>query len=232
MTPITTVVVAFHESGHAIGLLALRRRIAVVWVEDDLSGRCECREKRAPMPEWHTLAAAFECGSDLVGVIAGARCKDQQVRDDDDDIVRWGGFDDLENFKRKAAVLTDDDPAKIADLRRRSWDVASQLTSIYWRSITEIATDLHVRKRLFHDDVLAAVRRAGDDDRLLRGEQPSAMAAVVPVRALTTHGTPQRSLRTGHVTLKDIGGGAVVAIYADGRRRPFDNIYRALYAIR
>jgi hypothetical protein len=72
--------------------------------------------------------------SDFIGVIAGARCKDQQVRDDDDDIVRWGGFDDLENFKRKAALLTDDDPSKTENLRRRSWAVASQLARIYWWS--------------------------------------------------------------------------------------------------
>jgi hypothetical protein len=158
--------------------LALRRRIAAVWVED-LSGCCECQEKRAPIPEWHTLAAAFVCGSDLIGVIAGARSKDQEVRNDDDDIVRWGGFDDLGNFRKKAALLTDDDASKIENLRRRSWDVASRLASVYWRSITEIATALHCKRQLFHDDVCAAVRRAGDH-RLLREQPPS---AVMPARA-------------------------------------------------
>jgi hypothetical protein len=167
MALITTVVVAFHEAAHSIGLLALRRRIAVVWVEDDLSGRCECEEKRAPMPEWHSLMAAFECAADFIGVIAGAWCKDQQACDDDADIARWGGSGDLENVQRKAAVLTNDDPWKVANLRRRSWDVASRLVVNYWRSITEIATDLHCKRQLFHDDVCAAVRRAGDH-RLLR----------------------------------------------------------------
>jgi hypothetical protein len=132
MTPITRVVVAFHESAHACALLALRRRIKIVWVgDDDLSGRCECQETRVPVPEWHSLMAAFEGATDLIRVIGGARCKDQQVRDDDDDIAHWGGFDDLKNLQRKAALLTNDDPSKIANLRRRSWDIASRLIMLY-----------------------------------------------------------------------------------------------------
>jgi hypothetical protein len=170
--------IAHHEGGHVIGILAVKRKIEIVRVEEDLSGHCLCEERRVRIPAWDSLTAACEVASDLAGVVAAARYHGETAPDDEDDIEARGGVGDLRNVKCKLALICCDDDAKKRALRARAWDAACKLVENYWGSIVEIAGELLRRRRLFHDDVCRCVRAAGD--HILLREQPSAMPARAP----------------------------------------------------
>jgi hypothetical protein len=174
----TVSMIAHHEGAHAVCVMALRRRIEIIRVEQDLSAHCLCEQRRARIPAWDSLTAVFEIASDFAGVVAAARYNGEEALDDDDDIEARGGVGDLRNVKCKLALICCDDDAKKRALRARAWDAANRLVENYWGSIAEIAGELIRRRRLFHDDVCRCVRAAGD--HILLREQPS---AVMPARA-------------------------------------------------
>jgi hypothetical protein len=179
MHALSLATVSYHESGHAIGVLALKRKIEIIRIEQDLSGHCLLDQRaRVPCPAWDSLMATCEVASDFLGVVAAARYHGERALDDDSDIEARGGAGDLKNLRCKLAIICNDNGARMKALRERAWGVAHRLCENYWRSIAKIAEELLCKRRLFHDDVCRCVRAVGDH-RLLR-EQPS---ATMPVRA-------------------------------------------------
>jgi hypothetical protein len=163
MTIPTLVETAVHEASHAtLIILVLKRKLAYVQISARGGGltRAVPQDKPPPLPKPWEQRAIDSCAINFCGAIAAAKHCKYELRYDND-FEDHGAGSDLQNFDFKARLICGNDRDRIAALRQLAMTKAKALVTEFWNAIVEVSLDLVDKRKLGHDEVLAAIARSG-----------------------------------------------------------------------